>query len=131
MKKGFTLIELICVIVLLGIIAMIAIPTINTAINNSKEKAYNEQIALIEDTAKTYTSKHSLKLPNQTNGSKLCVSVAEMQKDGLLTSEAIQNPNYEEGSTDAKKKNKTFTGSVVITWKSNKYLYKYEQNPSC
>lgn len=104
MKKGFTLIELICVIVLLGIIAMIAIPTINTAINNSKEKAYNEQIALIEDTAKTYTSKHSLKLPNQTNGSKLCVSVAEMQKDGLLTSEAIQNPNYEEGSTDAKKR---------------------------
>lgn len=131
MKKGFTLIELICVIVLLGIIAMIAIPTINTAINNSKEKAYNEQIALIEDTAKTYTSKHSLKLPNQTSGSKLCVSVAEMQKDGLLTSEAIQNPNYEEGSTDAKKKNKTFTGSVVITWKNNKYLYKYEQNPSC
>ena len=131
MKKGFTLIELICVIVLLGIIAMIAIPTINTAINNSKEKAYNEQIALIEDTAKTYTSKHSLKLLNQTNGSKLCVSVAEMKKDGLLTSEAIQNPNYEEGSTDAKKKNKTFTGSVVITWKNNKYLYKYEQNPSC
>ena len=52
MKKGFTLIELICVIVLLGLIAMIAIPTINTAINNSKERAYNEQVTLIEHTAR-------------------------------------------------------------------------------
>lgn len=57
MKKGFTLIELICVIVLLGLIAMIAIPTINTAINNSKERAYNEQVTLIEDTARKYMSK--------------------------------------------------------------------------
>ena len=131
MKKGFTLIELICVIVLLGLIAMIAIPTINTAINSSKEKAYNEQVALIVDTARTYMSKNSAKLPNQTSGAKICIRVHDLQTAGLLSSEDIQNPNYEEGSTEAEKKDKTFTGSVVVTWNGKKYLYEYKQNPSC
>ena len=131
MKKGFTLIELICVIVLLGLTAMIAIPTINTAINNSKERAYNEQVTLIEDTARKYMSKNSTKLPNQTNGAKTCISINDMQTAGLLSSEDIQNPNYEEGSTEAEKKDKTFTGSVVVTWNGKKYLYEYKQNPSC
>ena len=126
MKKGFTLIELICVIVLLGLIAMIAI-----AINSSKEKAYNEQVALIEDTARTYMSKNSAKLPNQTSGAKICIRVHDLQTAGLLSSEDIQNPNYEEGSTEAEKKDKTFTGSVVVTWNGKKYLYEYKQNPSC
>ena len=62
MNKGFTLIELICVITILGLIALIAVPTVNTMIQNSKEDAYEEQIVTIEKTAKTYMSKNSLKL---------------------------------------------------------------------
>ena len=76
-------------------------------------------------------SKNSTKLPNQTNGAKTCISINDMQTAGLLSSEDIQNPNYEEGSTEAEKKDKTFTGSVVVTWNGKKYLYEYKQNPSC
>ena len=42
MKKGFTLIELIMVICLLGIIAIITVPVITKLINNSKDESYKE-----------------------------------------------------------------------------------------
>ena len=38
-KNGFTLTELIGVIVLLGIIALISVPILNKVIQNSKQKA--------------------------------------------------------------------------------------------
>ncbi len=42
-KKGMTLFELLAVIVILGIIAAIAFPTVRTLINNSNENAFVEQ----------------------------------------------------------------------------------------
>lgn len=130
MKKGFTLVELLGVIVILGLIAMVAIPTINTALDNSREKAYNEQINTIVDTARTYMSKNSLKLPSQMEGSNCCISVETMQKAGLLTADDIENPKYREGSTDEEENFKNFNGSVIITFTRNKYNYEYA-NTTC
>lgn len=130
MKKGFTLVELLGVIVILGLIAMIAIPTINTALNDSRQRAYDEQVDTIEDTARTYMSKNSLKLPSQTEGSSCCVSVGTLQKEGLLTSDDIENPKYREGSSEADEKFKNFNGSVIITFTKNKYSYEYA-NTTC
>ncbi|MGI6324539.1 MAG: type II secretion system protein [Bacilli bacterium] len=53
-KKGFTLVELLAVIVILGIILAIAIPNILNLINNSKEQAYESQKRFIIDAAKKY-----------------------------------------------------------------------------
>ena len=129
MKKGFTLIELLGVIVLLGLIALIAIPSVNSALNSSKEKAYNEQIKTIENVARTYMSKNSLKLPSQTVGSFYCLSVSEMKKTGLLSSDDIKNPKYKKGSTKEDENFEIFNGSVIVTYTSqNKYSYKYSNN---
>ncbi len=130
MKKGFTLVELLGVIVILGLIAMIAIPTINSALNDSRQRAYDEQVDTIEDTARTYMSKNSLKLPSQTEGSSCCLSVDMMQKEGLLTSDDIENPKYREGSTEEEENFKNFNGSVIITFTNNKYSYEYA-NTTC
>ena len=56
MKKGFTLIELIMVITLLGILATIAVPVISGVINDSKEKAYEKQVSVIISAAKEYVT---------------------------------------------------------------------------
>ena len=125
MNKGFTLIELICVITILGLIALIAVPTVNTMIQNSKEDAYEEQIVTIEKTAKTYMSKNSLKLPSQQTGSLYCVSIDEMQKAGLLSKDDIKNPLYKKDSTEVKEKNENFTGGVNVKWNGKKYTYEY------
>ena len=123
MKNGFTLIELICVITILGLIALIAVPTVNTMIQNSKKEAYEEQIVTIEKTAKTYMSKNSLELPKDDE--TVCVSIEKMQKGGFLSKEDIENPLYKKGSTVAEEKNATFSGGVNVSWNGNKYIYEY------
>ncbi len=130
MRRGFTLVELLGVIVILGILALVAIPTINTALNSSRQKAYDEQVSTIEDTARTYMSKNSLKLPSQTEGSSCGVSVQTLQQEGLLTADDIENPKYRTNSEEEEESFETFDGCVIITYTNNKYTYEYE-NSTC
>ncbi len=131
MKKGFTLIELICVITILGLIALIAIPTINNMIIKSREESYDEQLDTIIDAARTYMSANSLKLPSQTGGAT-CVTIAELQAEGIIEEGEIENPcadnkcSDELGAIDVQK----FNGRVDVEWKSNKYVYTYSTNPA-
>ncbi|MBM6619755.1 competence type IV pilus major pilin ComGC [Bacillus suaedaesalsae] len=51
-QKGLTLVELLAVIVILGIIAGIAVPSISNIIEKSKEDAYQANIDMIEAAGK-------------------------------------------------------------------------------
>ncbi len=130
-QKGFTLIELVMVILVLGIIAIIAVPTVNSVIKDSKEKAYNNQIKMIEDTARTYMSSHSLELPKQENNSSKCITVEQLKKEGLLSKDAIINPNYKQNSNEEKEQNEYFDGTVTVSWNGSKYVYEYSESKTC
>ncbi len=58
-KKGLTLIELIAVLVILGIIAAIAIPTIGNTIDNARENAATSEWANVESAALLYIAQNS------------------------------------------------------------------------
>jgi len=53
-EKGFTLVELLAVIVILGIIVAIAIPAIGSVINRAEGDADEQEQALIIDAARLY-----------------------------------------------------------------------------
>lgn len=53
-EKGFTLVELLAVIVILGIIVAIAIPAIGNVINKAEGDATEAEITLIVDAARLY-----------------------------------------------------------------------------
>lgn len=53
-EKGFTLVELLAVIVILGIIVAIAIPAIGSVIRNAKSDASDAEITMIVDAARLY-----------------------------------------------------------------------------
>jgi len=88
-NNGFTLIELIMVILILGVIAIITVPTVNSIIRDSKQKAYDNQIKLIEDTTRTYMSKNSMELPSQSDGSSVCITVDNLKRKGFLSKDDI------------------------------------------
>ena len=58
MKKGFTLVELIAVIVLLSLIALFTLPSVNKTIKDRKEALYNVQIDNIKASAVIYIDKN-------------------------------------------------------------------------
>ena len=53
-RKGFTFVELLAVIVLIGIIIGISVPVIRYADKKFHEKAYNTKVDLIKNAAKDY-----------------------------------------------------------------------------
>lgn len=53
-EKGFTLVELLAVIVILGIIVAIAIPAVGSIMSNARTDADNAEIDLIIDAARIY-----------------------------------------------------------------------------
>jgi len=58
-KKGLTLIELIAVLVILGIIAAIAIPTIGNTINNQRESAAEANWSAVLSAAQLYSAQNA------------------------------------------------------------------------
>ncbi|MBR3198654.1 MAG: type II secretion system protein [Bacilli bacterium] len=123
MKKGFTLIEVLAVLIIIGIVSMIAVPTIGSTLKYSKEKAYDKQVSILENAARTYTAKHNETL------SIGYVSVETLKKAGYLANKNIKNSNYRSGSTNEKEKCATLdNGKIIITYTNNKYKYKFSND---
>ena len=119
MKKGFTLVELIAVLVILSLISLIAIPTVNNSLKKYKQNLYDDAIANIEQAAKNWGADNIGKLPNSSTSntsmrypnidteqdfSVLQISVKDLQEAGYIGDE-IKNP----------KKNSNFCKCALVT----------------
>lgn len=58
-KKGFTLIEVLAVLLILSIIALITTPIIINVINNSKENAFIQDVNSLVDSIRTYQAENN------------------------------------------------------------------------
>ena len=121
MKKGFTLVELLGVIVILGIIGMIATPIVSNVINKSMDNANNAQIDTIKRAAKTWANANVYLLPDC--GSDACaetkpVTVKELKEGGYLDDKDITNPKDDSNYENAK---------VIIKKENGKYTYTFQE----
>src|SRR5574344_1583502 len=116
-NKGFTLVEVLGVIVILGLIAVIVYPKMKSIINENQQNLYNEQIERYKSVAATYVSD---KTDTLTIGSDLYITIKYLYKGGYIKSQDLVDPRTQ----------KTITGSCIhAIWDSthNGYNYTYEE----
>ncbi|HHU18797.1 MAG TPA: type II secretion system protein [Bacilli bacterium] len=97
-EKGFTLVELLAVIVILGIIVAIAIPAIGKVIEKAEEDADKAEVTMIIDAARLYDLQNDATYP---------VSVGTLISEGYL--DPRQGTDLDLTATVTKEADGTFT----------------------
>lgn len=112
-KKGFTLIELLVVIVILVVIMAVAIPSVTSSIERSKDKQLTQVKNLVTSAAELYydSNKNSL----GTNF-PITVKIETLISNGYLTPAEAKDPFHEK---------RTVCGHVVIEMIENKNSFKF------
>lgn len=111
MKKGFTLAELLGVLIVLAVIATIVTPIISKSIKSNKQSLYNSQLEEIKQGAEKWAYSNLELLPTIEEKS-ITITLYELKKSGFLTLN-IRNPITGE----------LFPNDMVITitYKNNNY----------
>ena len=107
-KKGFTLVELLAVIVILAVVMLVGITSIGPLMANSRKSALRSDGLDLMNAAKTAYQAEALKTSQAfTATATVCMPLEWLKKEG-----------YTENKQDYK-------GSVLVTYASGQYSYKY------
>ena len=115
-KYGFTLVELLGVIIILGVIALITFPIINKSIKSSKEKALEQVINNIEDAAYEYSISNDIGYDTYYKSLSL----------DTLTSAGILKDNIINPVTDEQ-----MQGCVLYKWVEEYKQYEFKYDEEC
>ena len=117
MKKAFTLIELLGVLILLAVIALITFPIIDKTLSNAKNEAYERQKDSILEAARLYVTENG---NYSTEKEKLYFQT--MMDAGFLKDGDILDP---------RDSSKEMPGCVIYNWDNSKNQYMFELDESC
>ena len=110
--KGFTLIELIAIIALLGVVFLVTYTEVTKSIDKSTNELYQAQLSNIKAAAQDWTVDHLDELP-EADGDSINVNLSDLIDGGYIDSD-IKNIATEKESTNI---------YVKITRKDNNYIY--------
>lgn len=92
-NRGFTLVELLVVIVILIAIVSLAIPSITSSMERSKDKINAGKLEVLGSAGELYlSSKNRSKLNDYYKG-KCCVTLTELKTDGYISDEEMKDAN--------------------------------------
>ena len=110
-KKGFTLTELIATLVIIGVLLMIAIPSVSNLHNKFKQNYYKELEKSVLESAKTYFRDNAESRP---------VNILEAS---IVSYDDLTNNKYIDKITEYNS-DTTLNGYVVIVKLKDDYIYK-------
>lgn len=120
-NRGFTLVELLGVIVVLVVLSLVAFPLIANQFTKSKGKISNATISLVEEAASLYVDER----PNdyeKTNGNQYCISLGQLIQDGKLNSPFVDSSTGKEISSSKE---------VQVTVSNNQFHYQFLTEGEC
>lgn len=115
MKKGFTLVELLGVIVILGVIGAIVTPVIQNSLKESAKDACMRQVDSFKKAARNYFNQNPFALDDDS----YTVSLRTLQNNGFLKEGDIKNP-VTGGNFNL--------NNVVTIYKGSSVEYRYSYN---
>lgn len=128
-KKGFTLVELLSVIVILALISVMATTGIITLSNKSKENMYCAKLEMISSVARDYVVKYEYELNHSSelfNGYKsLKIKVSDLINNGKLETDkdnTVINP-LDDSSLNEKE--------IILYLKNNRINAYIDSNNIC
>lgn len=83
MKKGFTLIEMIAVVLIMGLLTLIVFPMILNQVRSQKQNVSETSLQIIYTANQLYLSENKNEYP-MLAGSTYCVSLETLVNDGKL-----------------------------------------------
>ncbi len=103
-KNGFTLVELLAVIVLIALLLVIAVPNALKMSSRVKEKAYDTKVDLIEQAAKNYGQSNIgfVRMgtdPDNTNNHYTCTFTYDDNKDITSVKYTLKSGGYSDSLT--------------------------------
>ena len=117
MKKAFTLVELISVIIIIGVVALISTPIVTNIIDKSKEKAYEETIANIESAAYYYSVSNELGYKQSYES----IALKTLKIKGYMENDETIDP----------RNNTQMEGCVFYRWLLDKKQYEFIYDDDC
>lgn len=135
-KKGFTFIELLAVLILIGIVLLIAVPSIRYADRKFHEKAYKTKVDLILNAAREYgddnkeiimySSTGSLYVDPESGASysSINVTVRDLLNNSYLTKDADIKKN---DIVDPRDDSSMLDKQIIIYIKNDRAYAKFNQ----
>lgn len=128
-QKGFTLVELIAVIVIIAIVAMITSTIVTNKIEESEKKLYEVQKNNIIEASQKYMLEN--KNLDKYHLNTICVYVSTLQEKGFLDQGEIIDPITKKDMAAIESENGTSIGVVKIKFNNDKNQYDYYYTESC
>lgn len=117
-RKGFTLVELLAVIVIIALLGLVVSTSVVKIINNSRQDMYENQILSIKNAAEVWGGENINLLPNE--GECIYMTLGYLKNYGLIDDNVLDSRTNDKINDDLKIK---ITNNINNNYKSN---IKYE-----
>ena len=116
-NKGFTLVELLAVLVILITILLIAIPSITSSVERNKKNMLNKKIDIIEAAAESYVNLYKNSINNYSlfKQGNCVININDIKEKGLLTNEDLLDSD-----------SNSITGYILYETATKEYKYSKE-----